>query len=196
MEEGKGKIPAPGQPRGWHSRVTVIPPGAGTGQGGAMQAAASLRYRDNGAGTITRLSTGLMWGKKDGLDSPPNFSNLHDADNTSTWSSFGAPCNVSSGSVANTGSAAGCVSDVGAFDMVGNVDQWVADWVPRSTACPGWGGFSDDLMCLAGASTTDVPGALLRGGHFGRGSDAGVFAVNGEFTLLAGVNAVGFRAAR
>ena len=23
----------------------------------------------------------------------------------------------------------------GAFDMVGNVYEWVADWVPRSTAC-------------------------------------------------------------
>ena len=33
---------------------------------------------------------------------------------------------MSGGSVANTGSAAGCVSDVGAFDMVGNLSEWVA----------------------------------------------------------------------
>jgi len=25
-----------------------------------------------------------------------------------------------------------CVSYWGAFDMVGNADEWVADWVPRS----------------------------------------------------------------
>ena len=45
----------------------------------------------------------------------------------------------------------------------------VADWVPLSTECPGWatvGGFSANLMCLAGASTTKGPGALVRGGSF------------------------------
>src|SRR5207245_3147207 len=63
-----------------------------------------------------------------------------------------APCNVSS-SLAVTGNAAGCVSDVGAFDMVGNVYEWVADWVPRSTTCvPSLFG-TDDQNCLAGAST-------------------------------------------
>jgi hypothetical protein len=36
----------------------------------------------------------------------------------------------------------------------------VADWVPLSTACTGWGGESDDRMCLAGASTeVGGPGA-------------------------------------
>src|SRR5207249_12241511 len=44
----------------------------------------------------------------------------------------GNPCNVSSASVAFTGAALGCISDVGAFDMVGNVYEWVADWVPLS----------------------------------------------------------------
>ncbi len=176
--------------------MTVIPPGAGTGQGGAIQAAASLRYRDNGAGTITRLNTGLMWGKKDGLDSPPNFSNLHDADNSYTWSSFGPPCNVSSGGVANTGSAAGCVSDVGAFDMVGNLFEWVAEWVPRSTICGSWSSFSDDFQCLAGAADTGAPGALLRGGAFGYGTAAGVFAVGGGFPPSYASDTFGFRAAR
>lgn len=50
---------------------------------------------------------------------------------------------------------------------VGNVFEWVADWVPRSTACvPSLFG-SGDQNCLVGASTAAGPGALLRGGFFG-----------------------------
>jgi formylglycine-generating enzyme required for sulfatase activity len=36
-----------------------------------------------------------------------------------------------------TGSRSACVSSWGAYDMVGNLYEWVADWVPASTACPG-----------------------------------------------------------
>ena len=108
-----------------------------------------------------------------------------------------APCNTSSGAVAVTGAAAGCVSDVGAFDMVGNAWEWVANWVPRSTTCGSWGGFSGNWQCLAGAATTGAPGALLRGGSFFfDGPLAGVFAVTSFFApTLAEIN-VGFRAAR
>jgi hypothetical protein len=107
----------------------------------------------------------------------------------------GAPCNVSSFNVANTGSAAGCVSDVGAFDMVGNLLEWVADWVPRSTDCGSWGSFSDDRQRLCGAATTGPPGALLRGGTFEMSTEAGVFAVQNGGPSGSGHN-VGFRAAR
>jgi len=77
-----------------------------------------------------------------------------------------------------TGTRSSCVSADGVFDMVGNLFEWVADWVPRSTACPGWGGFSNDRMCLAGADTTAGPGALLRGGGYDSGAFAGPLAVN------------------
>ncbi|MGH8479206.1 MAG: SUMF1/EgtB/PvdO family nonheme iron enzyme [Gammaproteobacteria bacterium] len=108
----------------------------------------------------------------------------------------GAPCNVSSGVVEPTGTA-GCVSDVGAFDPVGNVFEWVADWVPRSTGCvPELFAGTGDFNCLAGASTGSNPGALLRGGDFTSGSDAGVFAVSGFFTPSFMNNVIGFRAAR
>src|SRR5262245_49978418 len=53
-----------------------------------------------------------------------------------------------------TGSRSTCKSARGAFDMVGNVAEWVADWVPRSVTCGTWsGGVSPtgDFQCLAGS---------------------------------------------
>jgi len=96
-----------------------------------------------------------------------------------------------------TGSRSSCVSTDGAFDMVGNLDEWVADWVPVPTDCPKWGTFSNDAMCLAGASTlTPGAAALVRGGDFYLfGSSAGPLAVGGDLTWDAN-GLVGFRCAR
>src|SRR5262245_57930857 len=95
-----------------------------------------------------------------------------------------------------TGARSSCVSARGAFDMVGNMAEWVADWVPQSTDCPGWAGFSNDDMCLAGASTTsNSPGALLRGDPFLLGPLAGPLAVR-DSPLFITTTFVGFRCAR
>ena len=108
----------------------------------------------------------------------------------------GAPCIVLAGGPGPTGTA-GCVSDVGAFDTVGNVTEWVAEWVPRSTApAPGWGTFSDDLMGVAGADTADGPGALNRGGRYFDLTFAGPFAVDALRPPDRREPAQGFRAAR
>jgi formylglycine-generating enzyme required for sulfatase activity len=99
--------------------------------------------------------------------------------------------------VAATGTA-GCVSSRGAFDLVGNVTEWVADWVPASVACSsGWGTFSDDRMCLSGVDTTvKGPGALLRGGGFSNFSLAGPLSVLGAVPPSTSDGSFGFRCAR
>ena len=106
-------------------------------------------------------------------------------------------CNSASNTVASTGSRSACVSARGAFDMVGNLAEWVADWVPLSTECPNWGSFSDDRMCLAGASTAvGGPGALMRGGSFVDGTNAGPLTVLGGRRPSISFSFIGFRCAR
>ena len=83
--------------------------------------------------------------------------------------------------------------------MVGNLNEWVADWVPRSTTCGTWSaGVSPtgDRQCLVGASTTGEPGALLRGGNFSFGSAAGPLTVNGFSGPSFALFSIGFRCAR
>jgi len=107
--------------------------------------------------------------------------------------------------VAPTGSRSSCASSRGAFDMVGNVYEWVADWVPRSTTCGTWGpgvGPTADDQCLVGAQVTGEPGALLRGGNIysllaGAGAaSAGPLAVLGDFGPSSANDSFGFRCAR
>jgi formylglycine-generating enzyme required for sulfatase activity len=83
--------------------------------------------------------------------------------------------------------------------MVGNLSEWVADWVPQSTACGSWSaGVSStgDFQCLAGAATTGEPGALLRGSFFSDGTGAGPLTVSGSFGPSNARNGIGFRCAR
>jgi hypothetical protein len=107
-------------------------------------------------------------------------------------------CNTfSTFAVAATGSRSGCVSARGVFDGPGNLTEWVVDWVPRSTGCPNWGGFSDDAMCISGASTTAFgPGAMLRGGDYNLGAPAGPLAVSSFLEPSASLSLIGFRCAR
>jgi formylglycine-generating enzyme required for sulfatase activity len=107
--------------------------------------------------------------------------------------------------VAATGSHSSCVSADGAFDMVGNLSEWVADWVPRSTTCGDWSAAvspTADDQCLAGAADSSgvgglEPGALTRGGSAGLGAQgAGPLAVYGTAGPSAANDGIGFRCAR
>lgn len=105
----------------------------------------------------------------------------------------GGPC-VTSGAGPGLTGIPGCTSRWGAFDMVGNVWEWVADWVPQNTTCGSWDSFSNDLQCFAGPSGT--PSALIRGGGYTNNTAAGVFAILGQFRPQDTNGSIGFRCGR
>jgi formylglycine-generating enzyme required for sulfatase activity len=133
-----------------------------------------------------RLPTSAEW--QMGANGTPDAGPDNNTTDCNTMADAGAP--------SPTGSRSSCVSAVGAFDMVGNVAEWVAEWVPAPTVCPGWASFSDDQMCLAGANpSTNFPGALLRGGQFFSGTKAGPFALEASSPRRVS-NFIGVRCAR
>jgi hypothetical protein len=93
--------------------------------------------------------------------------------------------------------------------MVGNLNEWVADWADRADIdhCVDWttatqtlipGG---DFSCFGGdgnpiGTFNLLPGALFRGGFWGDGAVAGVFAVTAHFVPIEEDPALGFRCAR
>ncbi len=90
------------------------------------------------------------------------------------------PCITASSITFRTGSYPECRSARGAFDMVGNVYELVATWLPPSTDCGVWSPSvspTNDDQCLLGAATTGEPGALVRGGGAISGPGAGPMAV-------------------
>jgi hypothetical protein len=108
-------------------------------------------------------------------------------------------CNVDNLSAipSNTGSRSSCESDVGAFDMVGNVQEWVAEWTDTATSCSLWDPtFGDDVSCMGGDGTVSFPGAMLRGGYWLDAAQAGVFAVDAGFDASSSDADFGFRCAR
>jgi formylglycine-generating enzyme required for sulfatase activity len=109
-------------------------------------------------------------------------------------------CNISAaGAVVDTGSRSNCVSRFGVFDMVGNLWEWVADWVPPSSGNCGAALFAGDDNCLAGDAQAAGTSALVRGGGFddsNNGAVAGVFAISAGIAPSQSRPHDGFRAAR
>lgn len=99
--------------------------------------------------------------------------------------------------VGATGSRSACVSLDGAFDMVGNLSEWTADWVPRTETCGTWSEAlsTTDFQCLSNVAVTGEPGVPVRGGVYNDGDLAGPFAVNATVALSVAGD-VGFRCAR
>jgi len=110
----------------------------------------------------------------------------------------GTDCNTRSSMAVPTGSRSACVSSAGAFDMVGNVSEYVADWVPPSSnVCGTWTASisATDITCLLGAAETGEPNVLTRGGQFLLGLFAGPFNVTPVKPSIS-FDIIGFRCAR
>ncbi|MGH2956524.1 MAG: SUMF1/EgtB/PvdO family nonheme iron enzyme [Solirubrobacterales bacterium] len=110
-------------------------------------------------------------------------------------------CNVITGVVARTGDNAGCISDWRTNDMVGNVYEWVADWDEEGPGgCTVMGpDLGNDLTCLgrdAGDPSTRFPGALIRGGAYFNGANAGPLTVESNDRPSDSKSFIGFRGAR
>jgi formylglycine-generating enzyme required for sulfatase activity len=124
-------------------------------------------------------------------------------------------CNISAaGAVLNTGARSSCASKWMANDMVGNVSEWVADWIQGPDGDSGNVGtqwapnatfnstatYGDDLIFGINDAPTPVsdhfPAALIRGGGPNDGPDAGVFALLAALGPSYSDGEVGFRCAR
>jgi hypothetical protein len=135
----------------------------------------------------------------------PYGGNALDACNVDANSGRGANGTSGSGTPANTLAHVQCVSTFGAYDMIGNMFEWTAEWwqagpnisgfnpgtqettTNGSGAGPWFSGFGDGLDStwnLDGIATSNrafvngLPAAVARGGSWVTGSAAGAFALS------------------
>jgi len=171
---------------------------------GVLPSACTSWFQANQACLLSgkRLLTNLEWqGAAAGTPDPGTDNGTSD-------------CNISTaGRAVNAGSRASCKSAWGVFDMVGNLNEWVADWTDLGNQnCTTWTAEApvagNDISCFGGDGNPidpyggmdtykNLPGALLRGGDCFDGSRAGVLAVDSSaFPSINYVYTIGFRCAR
>jgi hypothetical protein len=127
---------------------------------------------------------------------------------SNTSCNFGA---TGTNALANTGSFANCVSKWHVNDMVGNLFEWVADWIQGNTdpwvpatdltSTSTGSSYGNDYIyginpaTRQGSNSSSFPAALIRGGYWGNG-------LSGVFSMVAGIapshstDHIGFRCGR
>ncbi len=122
-------------------------------------------------------------------------------------------CNIKSNGAVESGVLEGCVSAVGVFDTIGNVWEWTDDDVAQqgyqNRILPNEGYVAQVAADGIATVTENVPNSqfgndyfwskeegvfgLLRGGFYGSGEDAGVYAVQAKTPPTTATIAIGFR---
>lgn len=122
-------------------------------------------------------------------------------------------CNVKTQNVSETGSMPSCISPHGAYDLVGNVWEWVSDdvidGVYKSAKIPESGYVAQvDSSGMATVGSTDPQdlfgkdyfwsrgdGAygIIRGGYYDSGTDAGIYTVHADTLPTTASIGIGFR---
>jgi formylglycine-generating enzyme required for sulfatase activity len=121
-------------------------------------------------------------------------------------------CNIAATAPANTGSRSLCVSDIGAYDMVGNMWEVVSDftqggrtdWFPNEASATFTSGaaYGNDAQILIeapgaqAAADQHFSSVIYRGGAWDSGSFAGVFSTTLALSASAALNGYGFRCAK